>query len=118
MTTTSLAPSLHQRLQKETTESLVKDLITRKLLNWEYSPEHASSQAKELADEVLSKLEAQSRSNRYKYIVQVWISNQKDGGLHLASRQLWDPRTDSSLTVTHETPSFICLVNITATFVY
>lgn len=118
MTTISLAPSLHQRLHKESTKSLVKELISRKLLNWEYSPEDASNQAKELADEVLSKLEQKDRCNRYKYTVQVWISNQKDGGLHLASRQLWDPTTDSSLTVTHSTPSFICLVNITVTFVY
>jgi hypothetical protein len=53
---------------------------------------------------------------RYKIIIQTVIGQKYDQLLRIASRCLWDPKTDNMLSVNYETKDMIAIVNVYAVY--
>jgi hypothetical protein len=53
---------------------------------------------------------------RYKIIIQTVIGQKNEQLLRIASRCLWDPKTDNMLSVNYETKDMIALLNVYAVY--
>lgn len=53
---------------------------------------------------------------RYKIIIQTVIGQKFDQLLRIASRCLWDPKTDNMLSVNYETKDMVVIVNVYAVY--
>jgi len=71
------------------------EVLTDKLTNVQYHPENTSQLTKDIADEIKSKLKSDLKLERYKFVVQVVIGEQKGEGVRMGCRCFWDSDTDS-----------------------
>ncbi len=55
---------------------------------------------------------------RYKYMVQVVITENKGAGMRMGARCLWDSKTDSATEAIYVNNHIICCVSIFAIYIY
>ena len=55
---------------------------------------------------------------RYKYFVQVFVGEQRQQGMFVGHRLLWDNGTDSNASVTYENGSIFCVTSAYSVYQY
>ena len=74
-------------------KKLIGQVLRERLKGAEYSPDTMSEMTKEIAEDVKSRLKAMGL-NRYKFVVQVVIGEQRGEGVQMGTRGFWDSKTD------------------------
>lgn len=110
-------PQYKDRVSVNRMKEIMKAVLEDKLGGKEYEPNNASAQTKAIVEEVRSQLQALP-AERYKYIVQAVIGEQRGGGFRMGNRCFWDPETDAFASETIVTDSLFCTVGAWAVYTY
>ncbi|XP_064394181.1 dynein light chain Tctex-type protein 2B-like [Halichondria panicea] len=90
--------TIRPKFEKKFRPLLIKDVIhqvLKELLHEkQYSSEEAKTTSKEISDSIQSRLKGLDL-DRYKYIVQVVIGEQRGEGVKMGCRCFWDSDTDN-----------------------
>ncbi|GMI55925.1 hypothetical protein ScalyP_jg5691 [Parmales sp. scaly parma] len=115
MVDTITPPSFSQKPSKERMKQIIAEVQTSILQNEKYTSDNASAQTKKLSDEVRDRLRDLGL-DRYKFLVQVVLGEQRTEGVHVGCRCLWDADTDNYASQTFTNDSMFCVV--TAYWIY
>mmetsp|Transcript_53582 Transcript_53582/g.127414 ORF Transcript_53582/g.127414 Transcript_53582/m.127414 type:complete len:127 (+) Transcript_53582:237-617(+) len=108
--TYSIAPHFRKKFKPMLVKDLMQEVLTEKLGGTKYNVDTASKLAKEITDVVKNKLK-ELQWDRYKYVVQVVIGEQRGEGIKMGTRCFWDQETDNMAQATFTNDSlFACVV--------
>ena len=108
-------PAYSARPARNQVQTLINTVQTSLLQGQSYSPDAAAAWTKQLSDTVRDRLRDLGK-DRYKFIVQVTLGEQRTEGVHCGCRCLWDEDTDSYASSTFKNDELFCVV--TAYWVY
>ena len=89
-------------------KKLIGQVLKEKLKGAEYSPDTMSEMTKEIAEDVKSRLKDMGL-NRYKFVVQVVIGEQRGEGVQMGTRGFWDSKTDDYACELYINDSVFCM---------
>ncbi|XP_070538314.1 dynein light chain Tctex-type protein 2B-like [Ptychodera flava] len=98
---------------KETIHIVLNDMLSEKT----YDAEETTNWCKTIADEIKTKLKDHG-FDRYKYIVQVVIGEQRGEGVKMACRCFWDSDTDNYAQDIFMNDSLFCVAAAFGVFYY
>ena len=96
---------------------MIERVLKEKLSGVTYHPDNTSQWAREIADEVKQSLKMQDL-DRYKYVVQVVIGEQRGEGVTMAARCFWDASRDRYVQKTFQNETIFCVVAAFAAYYY
>jgi len=115
--THALGPAYSEKIKASRAREIIAAVLKAKLTGATYHPDNTSAWAREIADEVKEKLKAE-KWPRYKYVVQVFIGEQKGEGCRLGCRCFWDANTDSYVHANFDNESIFCVAAAFGSYVY
>ena len=92
--TFSLRPDHKKKFRKEQVRELLSQILKEKLERQEYQPDNVNNHTKEVADYIRNRLKDLDY-DRYKFIVQVVIGEQRGEGMKMGCRCFWDADSDN-----------------------
>lgn len=87
-------------------KEIIHDCLQEKLANFQYDGEKCNEAAKSLSDTIRMRLKTLGYE-RYKYIVQVFIGERREQGMHFGTRCFWDSNTDNQASENFTNVSYI-----------
>lgn len=90
----SLRPDPKKKFRADVVKEEVSRLLKERLEGQEYQPDEVNQQVKDTADSIRNTLK-ELQWDRYKFIVQVVIGEQRGEGMKIGCRTLWDQDTDA-----------------------
>ena len=87
-------PSFDKSFRPGKVKEIMADVLKSRLEGLEYDPDNCSTWCREISDEVKQRLKLLGME-RYKWVVQVVIGEQKGAGVQMGCRCFWDPKTDN-----------------------
>jgi hypothetical protein len=91
---------------------VVKDMmdviIKERLTGVQYEADTCSMLARDISDEIKFKLKTLGFEERYKFVVQVVIGEEKGEGVRMGCRCLWDPKTDNHAATQFHNETVFC----------
>jgi hypothetical protein len=99
MTEHALRPAYKNSFHPALAKQIIKDVLTERLSNKTYNAELTSQWTRDIADDIKGKLK-ELNLERYKYVVNVAIGEQRGEGIRIGCRCFWDSDVDSSATET------------------
>lgn len=94
---------------------MLTTILNERLRDFEYSPNLARWFVKKLSDEVRNRLKRMN-IDRYKVVCVASIGQKHEQGLMVASRCLWNPHFDTSVTHTWQNESAYCNIAVYAIY--
>lgn len=113
----AIEPSPSSKFRASRAKELIAVALRQKLTGVVYHADNTSSWAKEIADEIKSKLKEEPWE-RYKFVVQVLIGEQRGEGVRMGCRCFWDPNTDSFAQEVFTNESIFCVAAAYGLYVY
>ncbi|RIA93480.1 Tctex-1 family-domain-containing protein [Glomus cerebriforme] len=102
--TFSLRPSYKQKFKTSVAKPIIQNVLNQRLNNALYDKDQAPGWAHEISHEIKQKL-LELGLNRYKYVVNVTIMENRSAGTRIQCSCAWDADTDN---VAHETFKNVC----------
>jgi hypothetical protein len=96
---------------------LVLALVLAQLANVKYHADNTSTWTREIADDIKMKLK-ELALERYKFVVQVVIGEQRGEGVKMGSRCFWDPNTDASASAEFSNESVFAVAVAFGVYLY
>uniref|UniRef100_A0A8C5A906 Tctex1 domain-containing protein 2 n=1 Tax=Gadus morhua TaxID=8049 RepID=A0A8C5A906_GADMO len=90
----SLEPETLFRFKPVIVKACIREILREQLSGVQYEPEEVPALSRALAESIKNKLK-DAGFERYKFVVQVVIGEQRGEGVKMASRCFWDADTDS-----------------------
>jgi len=87
-------PSFDKSFRPGKVKEIMAEVLKSRLEGLEYDPDNCSTWCREISDEVKQRLKLLGME-RYKWVVQVVIGEQKGAGVQVGCRCFWDPKTDN-----------------------
>nr|WAW84852.1 dynein light chain Tctex-type protein 2B [Halisarca dujardinii] len=113
--------SIRPKFQNKFRPGLVKELLHGVLVEYfhekQYAPEYVDQWTKELCDLLKSKLK-ECDFERYKFVVQVVIGEQRGEGVKMACRCFWDSDTDNYAQDIYMSDTLFCVAAAFGVFYY
>ena len=106
-----MEPENDYRFRPYRIQPKVLEILVDQLKDKTYNPALSNDQVKEVSRSVLQ-LMKNFQMPRYKIIVQTVIGQKLDQLIRIASRCLWDPKTDNMISVNYETQDMIAVVTV------
>ncbi|MEW5306790.1 MAG: hypothetical protein WDW36_009228 [Sanguina aurantia] len=113
----AVEPAFNQKFKASRAKELIAAVLKVRLASAVYHADNTSSWAREIADDIKTKLKEESWG-RYKYVVQVFIGEQRGEGVRLACRGFWDPNTDSYAHEAFSNESLFCVATAFGIYLY
>ncbi|XP_041354348.1 dynein light chain Tctex-type protein 2B-like [Gigantopelta aegis] len=113
--TYKLQPGTQEKFQTETVRKVMWDTLEIKLHNVRYDAGSCGSLAKQLTDEITCRIK-EHRWKRYKLVVQVFVGQNVNQGVQVASRCVWNADTDTYATVSYENSSLFAVASCYAVY--
>ncbi|XP_077514704.1 dynein light chain Tctex-type protein 2B-like [Amblyomma americanum] len=110
-----LAPD--KKFSAQAARECVKDVLTSQFDDKVYDQGQVAAWAKETTQIICEKLQDLS-FERYKYVVQVVISEQRGEGARMACRCLWDSDTDVCVSEFFNGDTLFCAAVVLASYYY
>ena len=85
-------------------KNIMEEVLREKLTGATYHPDNTSQGTREIADEIKQSLKMQDM-DRYKYVVQVMIGEQRGEGVSMSARCFWDHKRDHYVQKTFQNVS-------------
>ena len=92
-------------------EAMLKETLEKRLNNVKYTPENCRLITTELTADIKIKVKAMEFP-RYKLVCNVYITENKQQGLQISSRCMWNHSTDNFASYTYRNPSLIAVANV------
>lgn len=77
----AVSTSYCRRFKPSRAKELISAVLKARLTGATYHPDNTPQQCKELSDEIKKKFKAEPWSDRYRYVVQVFLGEQKGEGI-------------------------------------
>ncbi|KAG5188283.1 Tctex-1, partial [Tribonema minus] len=87
-------PAYRKRASVNQMREIIRAILEEQLSGQTYSGDVATAQTKKISDEIKDRLKTMSL-DRYKYVVQVIIGEQRGEGVRMGCRCFWDADTDA-----------------------
>mmetsp|Transcript_9069 Transcript_9069/g.22507 ORF Transcript_9069/g.22507 Transcript_9069/m.22507 type:complete len:120 (-) Transcript_9069:64-423(-) len=105
--TYQIKPHFRKKFKPLQVKQIIEEVMAEKLQGEKYHVDKAARAAKEITDLVKAKLKEMDW-DRYKYVVQCVIGEQRGEGVKMGSRCYWDQDTDNSASATFSNDSLFC----------
>lgn len=115
--TYSIRPPFDQKFNPPVVKECIKAILIEELGDKVYNVEEAHALNKSLTEIILNKVK-ELGYERYKFIIQVVLGEQKGGGVKGCSRCLWDADTDNFTSEVFCTESIFCLAAVYGIYYY
>ncbi|CAG5119723.1 unnamed protein product [Candidula unifasciata] len=112
-----IRPNFSQKFRPAAVKEVIHLVLTEKLQGKSYSPEDTTVWTKEISDAVKSRLKEMGY-DRYKFVVQAVIGEQKGEGVKMACRCFWDSDTDNYAQDIFINDSLFCVTAAFGVFKY
>lgn len=86
-------PSFDKSFRPGKVKEIMTEVLKSRLDNLTYDPDNCSTWCRDIADEVKQQLKTLGM-DRFKWVVQVVIGEQKGAGVQIGARAFWDNKTD------------------------
>jgi hypothetical protein len=110
-----MEPDNEYRFRPYRIQAKILEVLVEELKDETYNPATVNELVKDVSRSV-HQLIKNFQLPRYKIIVQTVIAQRLEQLLRIASRCLWDPKTDNMLSVNYETKDMIAIVTIYAVY--
>lgn len=104
----SLRPKLAHKFRVADVKELIHTVLLTHLADKEYSGETCNDLAKQICCEIKEKLKSMPYE-RYKFVVQCVIGEQKGAGINMTGRCFWDSDTDNFAESIYMNESLFCV---------
>lgn len=111
------APPFTQRFKPTRAKDVIAAVLKNRLAGAVYHADNTSSWAREIADDVKAKLKEENWG-RYKFVVQVFIGEQRGEGVRLGSRGFWDKETDNFAYEAFQNETLFCVTAAFGVYLY
>ncbi|KAM7446123.1 Tctex1 domain-containing protein 2 [Porites harrisoni] len=113
----NIRPNFKHKFRPAAVKAIIHDILNEELSGKQYNSEEATSWSKHISDTVKDKLK-ELELDRYKFIVQVVIGEQRGEGVKVACRCLWDSDTDNYAQDIFMNDTLFCVVAAYGVFYY
>lgn len=113
----ALEPAYANKFKSSRAKDIINSVLVARLSGQSYHADNTSSWAREIADDIKNKLKDESWT-RYKFVVQVFIAEQRGEGVRLACRGFWDQNTDNYAHDTFSNESLFCVATAFGVYLY
>lgn len=113
----ALEPKFDKKFRVSRAKEVIGVALREKLTGVEYHADNTSTWAKEISDEIKMKLKEENWE-RYKFIVQVLIGEQRGAGVKMGCRGFWDIKTDNFAQEEFSNESIFCIAVAFGMYVY
>jgi len=110
-----MEPDNEYRFRPYKVQAKILEVLVEQMKDQIYNPANVNELVKDISRSV-HHLMKNFQLPRYKIIIQTVIGQKNEQVLRIASRCLWDPKTDNMLSVNYETKDMIALVNVYAVY--
>lgn len=104
----SLRPKISQRFRSAEVKELIHSILLARLADKEYNSETTNELSKLICFEIKDKLKSLNY-DRYKFVVQCVIGEQKGAGINMSGRCFWDSDTDNYAESIYMNESLFCV---------
>mmetsp|Transcript_29700 Transcript_29700/g.41018 ORF Transcript_29700/g.41018 Transcript_29700/m.41018 type:complete len:118 (-) Transcript_29700:83-436(-) len=110
-------PAFDQKFRQGKAQEIILEVLKAKLNNVTYHADNTSTWTREIADDIKLKLKDMTLE-RYKFVVQVVIGEQRGEGVRMGCRCFWDPNTDNYATAEFSNASIFCVAAAFGVYLY
>ena len=96
------------RFRPGVVKEMMDEIIKERLTGVEYEADTCSMLARDISDEIKFKLKELGFEERYKFVVQVVIGEEKGEGVRMGCRCFWDPKTDNHVATQFHNATIFC----------
>ncbi|KAF0980877.1 hypothetical protein FDP41_012665 [Naegleria fowleri] len=104
-----LRPNFRHKFKSSEVKEIIKEVVTNRLKGKDYQMEQVQQWIKDICNEIRDKC-MELKYERYKFIVNVMIGEQRGEGVKMGCRCFWDEDCDSYATHTFMNHSLFCSV--------
>lgn len=113
-----IRPSFNDLFKPRDVQNIIKQTMTEYFVDKEqYDSNDVGQWCKQLSVQLKNTLK-QCNKPRYKYIVQCIIGEQKNIGIKISSKSLWDTQTDRFIQEVYQNNSLYCVTMAWAVYLY
>mmetsp|Transcript_31667 Transcript_31667/g.53216 ORF Transcript_31667/g.53216 Transcript_31667/m.53216 type:complete len:122 (+) Transcript_31667:242-607(+) len=112
-----IEPAFNAKFRQGKAQDIITEVLKTKLTNVTYHPDNTSTWTREIADDIKGKLKEMGLE-RYKFVVQVVIGEQRGEGVKMGCRCFWDPNTDNYATAEFSNESIFCVAAAYGVYLY
>mmetsp|Transcript_21199 Transcript_21199/g.37761 ORF Transcript_21199/g.37761 Transcript_21199/m.37761 type:complete len:121 (-) Transcript_21199:75-437(-) len=113
----AVEPPFLEKFKESRAREIMAAVLKSKLTGVAYHADNTSTWAREIADEIKSKLKDEGWK-RYKFVCQVVIGEQRGQGTRMACRCFWDQNTDNFAQETFSNESIFCVAAAYGVYFY
>jgi hypothetical protein len=110
-----MEPDNEYRFRPYKLQAKILEVLVEKMKDETYNPATVNELVKDVSRSV-HQLMKNFQLPRYKILIQTVIAQRYEQLLRIASRCLWDPKTDNMITVNYETKDMIAIVTVYAVY--
>ncbi|KAK3277962.1 hypothetical protein CYMTET_14067 [Cymbomonas tetramitiformis] len=110
-------PAFDAKFRQGKAQEIIMQVLKAKLTGVVYHADNTSTWTREIADDIKLKLKEMGL-DRYKFVVQVVIGEQRGEGVRMGCRCFWDPNTDSYATAEFSNGSIFCVAAAFGVYLY
>mmetsp|Transcript_14316 Transcript_14316/g.21638 ORF Transcript_14316/g.21638 Transcript_14316/m.21638 type:complete len:126 (-) Transcript_14316:16-393(-) len=113
-----LRPNFKQKFKPQQIKDILREMLVEKLTGATYQSEMVAHLSKELANNIRDRLTTDLDNPRYKYVVNVFIGEQKGEGIKMGCRCFWDDETDNYATDVYMNDALFCIATVFGVYNY
>ncbi|KAL4608181.1 tctex1 domain-containing protein 2-like [Arapaima gigas] len=103
-----IRPNYQHKFKGAAVKECIRNVLQGALSGRQYDPQEVPGLSRSLADSIKDKLK-ETGFDRYKFVVQVVIGEQRGEGVKMAARCFWDADTDSYVQEVYMNESLFCV---------
>lgn len=112
-----IRPNYQHKFKPAVVKECIRNILRDQLSGLQYDPDEVPVMSRTLADRIKNKLK-DIGFDRYKFVVQVVIGEQRGEGVKMAARCFWDADTDSYAQDIFMNDSLFCVAAAFGSYYY
>ncbi|XP_066979525.1 dynein light chain Tctex-type protein 2B-like [Macrobrachium rosenbergii] len=112
-----IRPDLKDKFRSSVVKELIHNALTEKLTGFVYSAEAGEEMTQAISDLIRNRL-LDLNLPRYKFVVNIFIGEQRGEGVKVSARCLWDADTDNYASDVFLAETFFCAAVVFAIYYY
>jgi len=116
--TYEIRPNFKNKFRPKVVQEIIKSVLHEKLNGVTYHSENTSQWTREIADDIKERLKDDMNLERYKFVVQVVIGEQRGEGVRMACRCFWDSDSDNYASEKFISDSLFCVATAYGIYYY
>eukprot|EP00727_Mastigamoeba_balamuthi_P004029 m51a1_g13623 hypothetical protein (124) ;mRNA; r:1013-1721 len=113
-----IRPNFKNKFRSAVVKEVLQKVLKERLAKQTYDAENTPKLTKEIADDIKSALKLMQNLERYKFVVQVVMGEQRGEGVKMACRCFWDSDTDGYASETFINDSLFCVASAYGVYHY